>query len=170
MGLNTTITLAGDATGPASTNAVARVAGIAPGATGLALLATANEAAARGTISALGPTTGSSIQKALAGDLTSATAGQDYVAPISVSNVLKGDGSGGLADAGGDHGMLADTGWTANADAGDKTQVIPSSGTLASFVAALDLVAAGLGSAFQAVAEKTKALETAGIVFKVPNA
>lgn len=66
--------------------------------------------------------------------------------------------------------ITADTGWTANADAGDKTKVIPVAATIAAFSTALDAVSAGLGSAFVATAEKCKSLETALVAFKVPNA
>ncbi len=63
-----------------------------------------------------------------------------------------------------------DTGWTANADAGDRTDVIPSSATLAGYAAALDLVASGLGAAFVNTAEKVKAIEAVLVAGKLPNA
>lgn len=66
--------------------------------------------------------------------------------------------------------ITVDTGWTANADAGSKTDVIPSSATIAGFVTALDVVASGLGAAFAATAEKCKALEAALAASLRPNA
>lgn len=57
--------------------------------------------------------------------------------------------------------ITADTGWTANADGGDKTSAIPANATLDAMQAALNLVVAGFGDAFVAVADKTKAIETA---------
>lgn len=66
--------------------------------------------------------------------------------------------------------LAEDTGWTANADAGDKTAVIPASATLTAMQAALNLVVAGFGDAFVASAQKTKALETALANALRPNA
>lgn len=64
----------------------------------------------------------------------------------------------------------ADTGWTANADNGTKTSVIPSTATIDALQSALNIVAAGFGDAFVAVAEKAKALEAVGVANKRPNA
>lgn len=64
----------------------------------------------------------------------------------------------------------ADTGWTANADGGDKTSVIPANATLDAMQAALNIVVAGFGDAFVAVADKCKAIETAFAGNLVPNA
>lgn len=86
------------------------------------------------------------------GQTSIAAAGTDYVAP------------------GGAGTVVADTGWTANADSGDKTDVIPSSATLAGYAAALDLVASGLGAAFVNTAEKVKAIEAALAAGVRPNA
>lgn len=66
--------------------------------------------------------------------------------------------------------LAADTGWTANADAGDKTSIIPNNATLDAMQAALNLVVAGFGDAFVAVADKTKAIETALANSLRPNA
>lgn len=66
--------------------------------------------------------------------------------------------------------LTADTGWTANSDAGSKTAIIPASATLSAMQAALNLVVAGFGDAFVATAAKAKALEDAAAAFKVPNA
>lgn len=63
-----------------------------------------------------------------------------------------------------------DTGWTANADAGDKTKVVPASASLATIATALNVVAAGSGTALQATAEKIKAIEAALVALKLPNA
>lgn len=72
--------------------------------------------------------------------------------------------NGGLLD------IRSGSGWVANADAGDKTAVIPSSATIASYASALDVVAAGLGSAFVNLAEKTKAMEADVAIKLLPNA
>lgn len=66
--------------------------------------------------------------------------------------------------------LTADTGWTGNTDTGSKSAVIPASATLTAMQAALNLVVAGFGDAFVATAAKVKALEAAGVAFKVPNA
>ncbi len=64
---------------------------------------------------------------------------------------------------------VLDTGWTANADAGDKTQVIPDAATLATIASALNMLVSGSGDALLATAEKCKALETALASFLLPN-
>lgn len=66
--------------------------------------------------------------------------------------------------------LTADTGWTANADAGTKTAVIPSTATIAGLVTALNLVSPQLGTILAATAEKVKALEDALVNSLVPNA
>lgn len=66
--------------------------------------------------------------------------------------------------------LVDDSGWSANADSGDKTQSIPSSATLATMQAALNLVASGAGDALLATAQKCKALETALNAALLPNA
>lgn len=66
--------------------------------------------------------------------------------------------------------FTADTGWTANADAGDKTKVIGTNASLAGMEAALNVVLAGFGTSFVAVAEKVKALEDALVNSLAPNA
>lgn len=66
--------------------------------------------------------------------------------------------------------IVADTGWTANADAGDKTKVIPVASSIVTIAAALDLAVAGAGTLLLAVAEKCKSLETALVAVKRPNA
>lgn len=66
--------------------------------------------------------------------------------------------------------IIADTGWTANADGGDKTSVIPSNATIAAMQAALNIVSAGLGDLLVALSNKVKALETALAAAKLPNA
>lgn len=66
--------------------------------------------------------------------------------------------------------LTDDTGWTANADGGDKTQSIPSSATLAAMQAALNLAVPGAGDALFTLAQKCKALETALAANLVPNA
>lgn len=57
--------------------------------------------------------------------------------------------------------MSLDTGWTANADNGDKTQVIPSTATLSAMTAALNTLVAGFGTAIFATIQKVKAIEYA---------
>lgn len=94
------------------------------------------------------------------------------------SPLLTGDGSGNLqgltitALVGfvGTGILQPDTGWTANADGGDKTKSIGTSASLATIATALNLVSAGAGTALQAVAEKCKALETALVAALIPNA
>jgi hypothetical protein len=65
---------------------------------------------------------------------------------------------------------IIDAGWTANADAGDKTAVIPSQATVAGMVTALNTVSAGLGTLIQEMASKIKALEAALATLLLPNA
>lgn len=66
--------------------------------------------------------------------------------------------------------LSKDTGWTANADGGDKTKVIPSNATLAAMATALNTLVAGFGDAFVASTEKMKALEAALVALVLPNA
>lgn len=66
--------------------------------------------------------------------------------------------------------LTIDSGWTANADAGDKTKVIASSASTATIGAALDIISAGSGTLLIATAEKLKALETALVALLAPNA
>lgn len=54
-----------------------------------------------------------------------------------------------------------DTGWTPNADAGDKTSVIPSNGTVSGIASALNLLVSGAGDLLAATAQKVKAIENA---------
>lgn len=63
-----------------------------------------------------------------------------------------------------------DTGWTANADAGSKTSVIPSGTDLDTIAAALDLLVTNAGTTLKTVAEKCKALEYALANNLRPNA
>lgn len=66
--------------------------------------------------------------------------------------------------------LTIDTGWTANADSGDKTKSVPTSATLSTVATALNLVVANAGTALQATAEKVKALEAALVALLAPNA
>lgn len=66
--------------------------------------------------------------------------------------------------------ITADSGWIGNADTGSKSSVIPSSATLATIQTGLNLAVAGAGDALAATAAKVKAMETALVSFKVPNA
>jgi hypothetical protein len=66
--------------------------------------------------------------------------------------------------------ITQDTGWTTNADGGDKTQVIASTAMLTALQAALNALVPGAGDAFIAVAQKVKALETALASNLLPNA
>lgn len=65
---------------------------------------------------------------------------------------------------------VVDTGWTANADNGDKTAVIPTNANVATIGLALDILSSGAGSLLVAVADKLKALEGALVAIKLPNA
>lgn len=102
---------------------------------------------------------------------------------VPVRAVDNGDGTYSLSVLGATSGVISvngangaitlvppDTGWTANADNGTKTAVIPASATIAAMQAALNLVVAGFGDSFVAVAEKTKALEAVFVANKRPNA
>lgn len=78
--------------------------------------------------------------------------------------------SGAYADlTGKPMAVTADTGWTANADAGDKTVVIGSTATLDTIATALNIVTAGAGTQLENIAQKVKALEATLVTFKVPN-
>lgn len=66
--------------------------------------------------------------------------------------------------------IVAGTGWTANADAGDKTVAIGSTATLDTIATALNLVTAGAGTQLENIAQKVKALETALANSLRPNA
>lgn len=100
---------------------------------------------------------------------------------ITVPTTLSGDYALSLAPASsfvtsvnGSNGAITvvppDTGWTANADTGDKTAVIPNNATIAAMQAALNLVVAGFGDAFVAVSDKVKAMEDVLASNKRPNA
>lgn len=66
--------------------------------------------------------------------------------------------------------LVDDTGWTANADAGDKTAVIPANATLNTIATALNALVSGAGDALANTAKKCKALETALAANLLPNA
>lgn len=90
----------------------------------------------------------------------------------SVSGIaaFQGDGSleqAGIADI---QSLLNDSGWTANADAGDKTVVIGSTASLTTIATALNLVSAGAGTALLNIAQKVKALESILAAGQFPNA
>lgn len=65
---------------------------------------------------------------------------------------------------------VVDTGWTANADGGSKSAVVPSSATLATIQTGLNLAVAGAGDALAATAAKVKAIEAALVALLLPNA
>lgn len=65
---------------------------------------------------------------------------------------------------------VVDTGWTANADGGSKSAVIPSSATLATLQTAMNLAVAGSGDALAAGLAKIKAIEAALVALLLPNA
>lgn len=109
----------------------------------------------------------------------SASTARTISLPDASGTVLLTDGNGssltgitaaqvGAAASG--TGLATDSGWTGNADAGDKTAVIPDAATLSTIATALDLVVAGAGAALLATAAKCKALETALVARFVPNA
>jgi hypothetical protein len=62
------------------------------------------------------------------------------------------------------------TGWTANADAGDKTAVIGSTATLDGIATALNIVTAGAGTQLENIAQKVKAIEASLALLILPNA
>lgn len=66
--------------------------------------------------------------------------------------------------------VQADSSWIANADAGDKTEVIPNAGDVATVAGLIDADYTGAGALIIAMAEKIKALETALVSKLVPNA
>lgn len=70
---------------------------------------------------------------------------------------------------GGTGTIAADTGWTANADAGDKTKVIANASNIVTIAAALDIAVSGAGTLLLNTAEKVKSLETALAAAKRPN-
>lgn len=67
-------------------------------------------------------------------------------------------------------GIAADTGWTANADSGDKTKSIANASNITTIAAALDIAVTGAGTLLLNTAEKVKSLETALVASKRPNA
>lgn len=92
------------------------------------------------------------------------------VASSTFATTAQGAKADSALQPGGSGTVSADTGWTGNTDTGSKSAVIPASATLTAMQAALNLVVAGFGDAFVATAAKVKALEAAGVAFKVPNA
>lgn len=75
--------------------------------------------------------------------------------------------------------ISADTGWTANSGAGDKTVAVPNytSGITGTMSTALNVTSAGLGTALGTIdsvlvslVKKVQALETALAANKTPNA
>lgn len=102
-----------------------------------------------------------------------------FAALAALTSIIKSNGAGTFSNAvpgtdyvvpGGEGTVVADTGWTANADGGDKTAVIPNNATIDGMQAALNLVSAGLGDLIVALADKVKALETVLVGNKLPNA
>lgn len=76
-------------------------------------------------------------------------------------------------------GIIADTGWTANGTAGDKTVAVQAytNGITGTMVTALNVTSGGLGTALSALADqmvavtkKLAAHETALVAGKIPNA
>lgn len=102
----------------------------------------------------IGNTTGNTLAKAT---LTQGTG-------ITITN---GTGSITIAVA---VPVTVDTGWTANADGGDKTKSIGTSASIATIAGLLNALAAGSGTLLQNTAEKVKAIETALVALKLPNA
>lgn len=66
--------------------------------------------------------------------------------------------------------IVAGTGWTANADGGDKTVAIGNTATLDTIATALNIVTAGAGTQLENIAQKVKAMETALANSLRPNA
>lgn len=95
---------------------------------------------------------------------------------VCISNLT----SNGIVVTSGGNGALSvnttaqlltdDTGWTANADGGDKTVAIPANATLNTIATALNALVAGAGDALANTAKKCKALETALVANLLPNA
>lgn len=65
--------------------------------------------------------------------------------------------------------IVADTGWTANADSGSKTVAIGSTATLDTIATALNIVTAGAGTQLENIAQKVKAIEAALVNSLRPN-
>jgi hypothetical protein len=65
--------------------------------------------------------------------------------------------------------LSPDSGWVANADAGDKTAPIPDNSALGSMAISLNMVVADAGTTLSAVAQKVKALQVALAASKIPN-
>lgn len=93
--------------------------------------------------------------------LQNATAFATAAQGVKADSALQPGGTGTVA---------ADTGWTANADAGDKTSVIGSTATLDTIATALNIVTAGAGTQLENIAQKVKAIEAALALAKRPNA
>lgn len=92
---------------------------------------------------------------------------------------VQNQGATGVVGMLGTSQMSADTGWTANAGAGDKTVSLTNyaNGVNGTMVTALNLVSTGTGTAISALADavvllnkKVQALETALVAAKLPNA
>lgn len=101
-----------------------------------------------------------------ANGLTGSTGSQGIQGATGAAGATGSAGSTGATGA----GFTADTGWTANADVGDKTKVIPTASSIVTIAAALNLAVTGAGTLLLATAEKCKALETALVAGKRPNA
>lgn len=90
--------------------------------------------------------------------------------PTLITPILGTPGSGNLTNCSGYPAQIpADTGWTANADAGDKTAIIPSQASIATIAGLLGGFS-GLGALLIALSSKVKALETALATPNRPNA
>lgn len=159
------------ATTQSAADASTKIATTAYADTGDAAVAAASATAAQGAKadSALQPTgDGSGLTSLTASNITAGELADGMTA------VTQAEGSGDTQLATNQYvdrvGVSADTGWTANADAGDKTAVIGSAATLAAIATALDLETAGAGTQLAAIAAKVKALEDALANQLRPNA
>lgn len=100
--------------------------------------------------------------------------------PVTDGTILVADGTSlGRVKTAGVTPIIADTGWTANSTAGDKTAILAAyaNGIDGTITSLLNTAAAGSGTALAAMGavvallvKKTAALETALVAGKRPNA
>lgn len=89
---------------------------------------------------------------------------------IADSTILSGDYTFSFAPQNPLVVWSLDSGYTANADVGDKSAVIPDNATISAMQGALNVVVPGFGDAFVATADKVKAIESSLAQSFQPNA